>query len=314
MKLQQLRYAVEVFRRNLNVSEAADALFTSQPGVSKQIRLLEDELGAQIFIRSGKRIVAVTKAGQAILETAELILRHVQNIKKISAKFSDTQSGMLTIAATHSVLRFRLPETVAAFAKAFPDVQITLKQGSPDEIAEMVLTGEVDLAIGQDVPETTAELSRLSCGAWNYILLMPRTHPLAQKNVFTLNDLADLPLLTYSFAFDDGAVATRAFNRARLAWHTVFLSNDSEVLKQYIRLGLGVGLLDSAAYQQDADSDLVAINVQYLFEPCEYKILLRNDTLICSYTYDFIQHVEPNLNRERVNKLMYSPAVEDFSI
>ncbi len=173
MKLQQLRYVVEVFRRNLNVSEAADALFTSQPGVSKQIRLLEDELGVQIFIRSGKRIVAVTPAGLSVLEMAEQVLRHVQNIKHIGDEFSDAHQGVLNIAATHHVARFRLQAALKQMAEHYPDVQLSVRQSTPAQMAEWVRNGEVDFAIGQDMPAGIHNLKLLPCGTWRYGLLVP---------------------------------------------------------------------------------------------------------------------------------------------
>lgn len=314
MKLQQLRYAVEVFRRNLNVSDAADALFTSQPGVSKQIRLLEEELGTQIFIRSGKRIVAVTQAGVKILETAEQILRNVQNIKNIGGEFSDTQSGALTIAATHSLLRFRLSETISAFQAAYPDVRLILKQGSPAEIAEMVFNGEADLGVGKDVPQNATELRKLSYSAWRYVLILPHEHKLAHQSHITLTDIAAHPLLTYDFTFDTGSAAARAFARAKLATQTVFTSDDSAILKQYVRLGLGIGLLDDTAFHTTMDTDLAMRDIGHLFEPCEYKILLRGDALLRGYAYDFMQLLHPSLTRDRINHLMYAPAIEDFSI
>ncbi|WP_369583875.1 LysR substrate-binding domain-containing protein, partial [Kingella oralis] len=237
MKLQQLRYAVEVFRHNLNVSEAAEALFTSQPGVSKQIRLLEDELGVQIFIRSGKRIVAVTQVGMAVLETAEQVLRGVRNIKNIGGEFAKTESGSFTLGATHDLLRFRLPSVLAGFRALFPDVRLVLKQGSPAELMGMVFNGEVDLALTMDVAGDGEDLRKLSFGEWRYVLVLPRGHELADKEEISLADVAALPLLTYGFAFDGGALAARAFARARLSWHTVFESDDGGVLLDYVRLG-----------------------------------------------------------------------------
>lgn len=315
MKLQQLRYAVEVLRRNLNVSEAANALFTSQPGVSKQIRMLEDELGVQIFIRSGKRIVAVTQAGQAILEMAGQVLREVKNIKDVGREFSDTSSGLLTVAATHHMLRFRLPETVSFFTQHYPDVHLVLKQGSPSEIEQWVFNGEADLAIGTDMNAELSHLRRLPCETWCYTALVPREHPLTLKPVVTLPELTSYPLLTYDFALQAGTTLSRAFQRARLSRYRVaFQSADSEVLKSYVRLGLGVALLDKNAVDAQLDSDLVALDVSSLFDTSFYQISLRSDALIRGYAYDFIEHFNPSLNKERVNQLLYTPAVEDFSI
>ena len=309
MKLQQLRYAVEVFRHNLNVSEAAEALFTSQPGVSKQIRLLEDELGVQIFIRSGKRIVAVTQVGMAILETAEQVLRGVRNIKNIGGEFAKTESGSFTVGATHDLLRFRLPSVLAGFRDLFPDVRLVLKQGSPAELMGMVFNGEVDLALTMDAAGDWGDLRGLPFVEWRYVLVLPRGHELAERGAISLADLASLPLLTYGFAFEAGALAARAFARARLSWHTVFESDDGAVLLDYVRLGLGAGLIDGERY-----GDLVAVDVGHLFELGEYKVVVRSDGVLRGFAYDFMGLLNGNLTRERVNRLLFAPAVEDFSI
>lgn len=315
MKLQQLRYVVEVFRHNLNVSEAAEALFTSQPGVSKQIRLLEEELGTQIFIRSGKRIVAVTQPGLAILETASQVLREVQNIKNISGEFTDAQSGVLTVAATHTQMRYRLPETVAHFLRTYPEVRLNLKQGTPDEIAQMVFNGEADLAFGEDVDDNMSDLRRLPCGQWRYALILPRNHELLQRAHLSLADIASYPLLCNEFAFQAASTALRAFNRAQLNHYRIaFQAADNEVLKTYVRLGLGVALIDAVAFDATRDTDLVSLDIGHLFDNAFYYAILRSDTLIRSYTYDFIQHICPSLHKDRVNQLLYAPSIEDFSI
>ena len=314
MKLQQLRYAVEVFRHNLNVSEAAETLFTSQPGVSKQIRLLEDELGVQIFIRSGKRIVAVTQVGMEILETAEQVLRGVRNIKNIGGEFAKTERGSFTIGATHALLRFRLPDVLARFRELFPDVRLVLKQGSPADLMGMVLNGEVDLALTMDCSGEWDSLRALSFGEWRYVLVLPRDHELVSKGEISLADVAALPLLTYGFTFDGGALATRAFARARLSWHTVFESDDGGVLLDYVRLGLGAGLMDGAGFDGGRYQDLVALDVGHLFELGEYKVVVRSDGVLRGFAYDFMGLLDEGLTRERVNRLLFAPAVEDFSI
>lgn len=312
MKLQQLRYAVEVFRRNLNVSDAADALFTSQPGVSKQIKLLEEELGVQIFIRSGKRIVAVTPAGEAVLQKAEQILQSVQNIRNIGSEFSDTNKGTLIIAATHSLLRFKLPHIVANFQAAFPDVRLILKQGSPTQIADWVHDGLADLALGKDAPDDVSDLKKLPCGQWHYMLYVPINHALTQLPEISLSDITAYPLLTYGFTFQAGSVASRAFSRARIHNYVVaFESDDAMVLQQYAKQGLGVALIDNMAKLEEG---MQKIDVSHLFETSQYHILLRSDVLVRGYVYDFIEMLNPELTREKVDKWLYAPVVEDFSI
>lgn len=313
MKLQQLRYAVEVFRRHLNVSEAADALFTSQPGVSKQIRLLEEELGTQIFIRSGKRIVAVTEAGLAILDKAAQVLLDVQNIKKLSGEFSNRQHGTFTIATTHVQANYVLPDVVKRFMLNYPEVYLTIKLGSPSEIAQMVYNGEADLAIGQQSNDYLDVLRRLPYGYCRYVLLLPNNHALLQSNHVSIKDIATYPLLTDDFAFT--SVLSRSFQREEIAYYRIALeSADNELLKYYVRLGLGVGLLNKEALKANQDDDLHILDIAHLFEPLQNHIVLRPDVLIRNYVYDFINYLSPNLSKERVDQLLYAPVLEDFSI
>lgn len=316
MKLQQLRYALEVYRHNLNVSEAADALFTSQPGISKQIRLLEEELGIQIFIRSGKRVVSVSQPGKAVLDIAERIMRDVQNIKNIGSEFTGHDSGTLTIATTHTQARYALPEIVAGFVRRYPKVRLTIKQGSPSAIAQMVGNGEADIAIVTERIDDHPELSKLPCYEWHHAVIVPRNHALLDcRNPLRIEDLASFPLITYEFAFNAGSSIARAFSKARLEQPDVVLSAaDTDVLKTYVRLGLGVGLMAKMAYNPSADQDLELVETAHLFEPSQTWIAIRSDTYLRGYTYDFIEMFAPNLTREKVDKILYSPVVEDFSI
>ena len=316
MKLQQLRYALEVYRHNLNVSEAADALFTSQPGISKQIRLLEEELGIQIFIRSGKRVVSVSQPGKAVLEISERILRDVQNIKNIGSEFTDHDSGSLTIATTHTQARYALPKIVAEFVKNYPKVNLTIKQGSPSAIAQMVSSGEADLAIITERIDDHPELGKLSCYEWNHAVIVPHDHPLLDcRNPLSLEDLASFPLVTYEFAFNSGSSIARTFNKAHIEQPDVALSAaDTDVLKTYVRLGLGVGLMAKMAYDPVVDQDLQLIDAAHLFEPSPTWIALRTDTYLRGYAYDFIQMFAPKLTREVVDRILYTPVIEDFSI
>ena len=316
MKLQQLRYALEVYRHNLNVSEAADALFTSQPGISKQIRLLEEELGIQIFIRSGKRVVSVSQPGKAVLEISERILRDVQNIKNIGSEFTDHDSGSLTIATTHTQARYALPKIVAEFVKNYPKVNLTIKQGSPSAIAQMVSSGEADLAIITERIDDHPELSKLPCYEWNHAVIVPHDHSLLDcRNPLSLEDLASFPLVTYEFAFNSGSSIARTFNKAHIEQPDVALSAaDTDVLKTYVRLGLGVGLMAKMAYDPVIDQDLQLIDAAHLFEPSPTWIALRSDTYLRGYAYDFIQMFAPKLTREVVDRILYTPVIEDFSI
>ena len=316
MKLQQLRYAVETFRCNLNVSEAAERLFTSQPGVSKQIRLLEEELGVQIFIRSGKRMVAVTPAGRAVLEIAERILRDTQQIKQIGHEFTHTNKGELTIATTPTLARFRLPESVMQFLHAHSDVKFSVKQGAPNDITDMVLRGDADVAISSQATTQSVglELKRLICEHWGYAILLSQSHPLAKLPEIELADIIAEPLLTYEYMLQNDAPLGRALARTDVKDCRIALAaNDYELLQTYVKMGLGVGLVD-AAVTQAIDDELILRDVSHLFTPDSVQIIVRQDLLLSNYIYDFFECFSPNLTRERVNKLLYAPPVDDFSI
>lgn len=314
MKLQQLRYAVEVLKQNLNISDAAEALFTSQPGVSKQIRLLEEELGTSIFIRSGKRIVAVTPAGQLILETAKQILNDVQKIKHISGEFVQSHHGTLTIGATHNHVYYRLPDVVKAFLAMYPDVHLNIRQGKPDELLAWVQNGQIDFAISAETSDVSDELKILSCMEWNYGLLLPKNHALATKNKVELADLCAYPLIGDPVSFQNGTALKRAMSREYCPLRVALTATDNQVLKTYVRLGLGVGLIDTIAYDAHTDSDLVLHSLNHLLHPAYVQIILRSDSLLRKYSYDFIELFYPELHRERLDYLLFSPAMEDFSI
>ena len=316
MKLQQLRYTLEVYRHNLNVSEAAEALFTSQPGISKQIRLLEDELGIQIFIRNGKRVVAVSEPGKQVLQVAERMLRDAQNIKKIGAEFSEQDAGSLTIATTHTQARYVLPKIIADFVARFPKVQLSIKQGPPNTICDMVMNGDADFAIATEEIDDYPELSKLPCYQWNRSVVVPDGHPLLDLNrPLRIADIAQYPLVTYEFAFTGQSRIARGFIRAGSPPPHVALSAvDTDVIKTYVRLGLGVGLIASMAFVPEEDKGLNLINAEHLFEPSTTQIALRQDSYLRGFAYDFIQLFEPSLSRERISQILYAPINEDFSI
>lgn len=316
MKLQQLRYAVEVYKHNLNVSEAADALFTSQPGISKQIRLLEEELGIQIFIRSGKRVVSVSQPGKAVLEISERILHDVQNIKNIGNEFTNHDSGTFTIATTHTQARYALPKIVATFIERYPKVHLTIKQGSPADITQMVSNGEADIAIVTEKLDDHHDLRKIHCNEWNHAVIVPKTHPLLDcKNPLSIEDLARFPLITYEFAFNSGSNIARAFTKAKLPPPDIALSAaDTDVLKTYVKLGLGVGLMAKMAYDPQTDHDLELVDAAHLFEPSPIWIGVRSDTYLRGYTYDFINLFAPHLTRDKIDHILYEPIEEDFSI
>src|SRR5207244_11837296 len=257
MKLQQLRCLTEVARRGLNVSEAADALHTSQPGVSKQIRALEDELGIQVFVRHGKRLVAVTEPGKAVVAIAERILSEAQNLRRAGEEFANNQLGTLTIAATHTQARYALPKAVAAFKRRYPKVKLVIHQGNPTQICEQVLTGEADLCVATEAIAEYPELISMPVYQWNRCVVVPPKHPLL-KRPLTLEALAAHPIVTYDFAFANRSLVQKAFESRGLQPNVVLTALDADVIKTYVELGLGVGILAKLAFDPKRHHNLRA--------------------------------------------------------
>jgi len=304
MKLQQLRYIWEVAHHDLNVSATAQSLYTSQPGISKQIRLLEDELGIEIFSRSGKHLTNITPAGQDVLELAGQVLRQVNEIKSVAQEHSDPNKGSISIATTHTQARYKLPETIKAFIKKYPKVSLHMKQGTPMQISEMASEGEADFAIATEALSLFDNLVMMPCYRWNRSDVVPKNHALAQSSKLTLKELALFPIVTYVFGFTGRSKLDDAFNRENLIPQVVFTATDADVIKTYVRLGLGVGIIASMAYDPKTDSDLVAIDAQHLFQPSTTKVGFRRGTFLRGYMYDFMELFAPHLTREVVNQCL----------
>lgn len=300
MKLQQLRYICEVARHDLNVSATAQSLYTSQPGISKQIRLLEDELGVEIFNRSGKHLTHVTPAGEAILRIAGEILRKAESIRHVAQEFSDNRRGSLSIATTHTQARYALPLVVESFMRRYPDVSLHMQQGTPMQIAEMASEGVVDFAIATEAIELFGNLVMLPCYHWNRCVVVPRNHPLAQLSRLTLADIAEHPIVTYVFGFTGRSKLDEAFRKEGLEPRVVFTAADADVIKTYVRLGLGVGIVAHMAVVPE-DTDLVALDAGHLFDPSTTRIGFRKGTFLRGYMYDFMREFAPHLTRERVD-------------
>ena len=266
MKLQQLRYLVEVARRGLNVSEAAEALYTSQPGVSKQIKLLEDELGIIVFERSGKRLVGITEPGKAVLEISSRILKEADNLKRVGAEYAGGDSGSLTIAATHTQARYALPAVVKRFVDKYPGVRLSLHQGSPTQIAEWVSSGEADIGIATEAMDQYPQLVMLPCYQWSHVVIAPVGHPILEEPALTLQNMARYPLITYDPAFTGRSRINRAFERAGITPNVVLAAIDADVIKTYVGLGLGLGVIAAMAFDADRDTGLRALDASHLFE------------------------------------------------
>ncbi|MDC8805589.1 HTH-type transcriptional regulator CysB [Halomonas pacifica] len=300
MKLQQLRYIWEVNRHNLNVSATAQSLYTSQPGISKQIRLLEDELGVEIFARSGKHLTRVTPAGAAIIELAGQVLRTTENIKQVAQEHSDERRGNLAIATTHTQARYALPPVIRDFTRKYPEVALHMQQGTPKQIAQMVSEGQADFAICTESLELFNDLVLLPCYRWNRCVLVPQDHPLAQGEL-TLERLAEHPLVTYVFGFTGRSQLDDAFRAEGLTPNVVLTAADADVIKTYVRLGLGVGIVAHMAVDPEADSDLVALEAGHLFESSTTKIGIRRGTFMRGYMYDFVRGFAEHLERDLVD-------------
>lgn len=304
MKLQQLRYLHEVARQELNLSRAAEKLSTSQPGISRQIQLLEKELGVGIFIRRGKRFTGITPPGQAILAIAEKMLREVYNLKKVGEEFSDQESGSLIIATTHTQARYALPAVIRRFIARYPKIRLTLRQGSPLEIAKWVTAGEADIAIATEAIELFDDLIMLPCYQWNRSVVVPPEHPLLADEELTLEAIAGYNIITYDFAFTGRSKINQAFAAKGLTPNVVLTAIDADVIKTYVEIGLGVGILASMAFDSQRDSKLRAIDAAHLFEPSTTRIGISRNCYIRNYIYDFIEMFAPHLPRQAIQQML----------
>ncbi|MEH6388354.1 MULTISPECIES: HTH-type transcriptional regulator CysB [Pseudomonas] len=304
MKLQQLRYIWEVAHHDLNVSATAQSLYTSQPGISKQIRLLEDELGVEVFSRSGKHLTRVTPAGERIIATAGEILRKCDSIKQIAQEFSNERKGTLTLATTHTQARYALPPVISGFIKRYPDVALHMNQGTPVQICEMTVNGTADFAIATEALELFSDMVMMPCYRWNRCVIVPKGHPLADIGELTLEALAEYPLVTYVFGFTGRSKLDEAFSNKGLEAKVIFTAADADVIKTYVRLGLGVGILAGMAVDTEQDADLVRIDASKLFESSVTKIGFRKGTFLRGFMYDFIEAFAPHLTRERVEQAL----------
>ena len=305
MNLQQLRFLNEIVRQGLKISDAASALYTSQPGISKQIKLLEEELGIEIFVRNGKRIVAITEPGKAVLEIAQRMLHDAGNLKQVAEEFHSQNSGSLTIATTHTQARYALPPTVKQFIKRYPGVKLGLHQGSPTQIAEQVLSGEADMGIATESLALYDELVTLPCYEWHHCVIAPPHHPLLNEKKLTLAKIAQYPIITYDFAFAGRNKINAAFEAASIQPNIALTAIDADVIKTYVELGLGIGILAKMAFIPDRDKHLRMMDAGHLIKPSTTRIAIRKNEYLRGYTYDFIELFAPHLTRTAVAKAMH---------
>lgn len=301
MKLQQLRYLREVAKRGLNLSEAAETLHTSQPGISKQIRQLEDELGVDILVRHGKRVVDMTEPGRVILGIAERILQDTENLKQVAREFGAEGTGSFTIATTHTQARYALPPVITRFSQRYPKVRLSLRQGSPKDIAELVRSGEADIAIATEAIEFYDGLVLLPCSQWNRCVITPLRHPLVKEKQISIEAIARHPLITYDFAFTGDSPIKRAFDNKGITPNVVLTAIDADVIKAYVEMGMGIGILARMAFDPARDLGLRLIDASHLFEPSTTRIAMKPNAYLRGYVYDFIELFAPHLKRTVVD-------------
>ena len=301
MKLHQLRYLNEVARQGLSITDAADALYTSQPGVSKQIQLFEEELGLQVFQRNGKRLTGITEPGAQILALAAKVIRDIDNIKRVGDEFSNVETGTFTIATTHTQARYKLPAAIKDFMANYPLIKLNIHQGNPMQVAEQVANGDADIGIATESINSFDSLLCLPCYQWNRCVVVPHGHPLLSDGELTLAKLAAYPLITYDFAFTGGTLVSKIFTEAGLSPNVVLTAIDADVIKTYVTLGLGVGLLANMAYDPQRDSHLARLDVSHLFPDSTTFLGVRKDAFLRGYMYGFIELIAPHFNRQAVN-------------
>jgi LysR family transcriptional regulator, cys regulon transcriptional activator len=314
MNFQQLRSVRETIRRRFNLTEVAQALHTSQPGVSRQIRELEQELGVEIFVRAGKRLTGLTEPGRAMVEIIERLLHDADNLRSAGHDYASQNSGPLTIAATHSQARYALPAVVRDFRALYPKVTLNLHQGSPRQIAQMLLDGEADIAIATEALAQYPQLVALPCYRWTHSVVVPPGHPLVNGEAgapLTLAALVQHPIITYDVGYTGRTHIDEAFARAGLKPSVVLTAMDADVIKTYVELGMGVGIVASIAFDGERDRNLRARDAGHLFEVNVTRLAVRRGAYLRSYVYAFMQAFAAALTREVVDRALNAPAGDD---
>ena len=316
MKIQQLRYVVEIVNQHLNVTEAANKLYVSQPGISKQVRLLEEELGLAIFERNGKHIQALTPAGERIVEVARELLVKSQSIKEIANEYTRPNYGVLRIATSNTQAQYALPPVVERFTKSYPNVGLSIQQGSPSQILSALQANQVDLAITTEAHHLFEDLLLLPCYQWNRVIVVRQDHPLAKmQQKLTVAELAKYPLVTYTFGFTGVSELDEAFEQNGVQPNVVLAATDADVIKTYVRLGLGVGIIASMAMTENDKKDLVAIDASHLFRASLTQVAFKPSAFLRGYMYDFINFFAPHLTRtavERAEQLRDNQAIRKY--
>lgn len=304
MNFQQLRSVRETVRRSFNLTQVAEALHTSQPGVSRQIKELEEELGVELFVRAGRRLLGLTPPGEAALPIIERLLQDAENLKRCGADFARSDRGLLTVAATHTQARYALPTAVRDFRATHPQVTLHLQQGSPRQIAQLVIDGHADLGVATEALADHPELVTLPCYRWTHTVVVPPAHPLAREAAegrpLTLARLSQFPLITYEAGYTGRSHIDDAFRREGLQVDVVLSAMDADVIKTYVELGVGVGVIASVAFDEGRDAHLVAIDARHLFAINTTRVAIKRGAYLRAYVYDFVSTFAPTLTREVV--------------
>jgi LysR family transcriptional regulator, cys regulon transcriptional activator len=300
MNFQQLRIIHETVRQNYNLTEAANALFTSQSGVSKHIKDLEDELGIELFVRKGKRLLGLTDPGKELVKIVERILLDAKNVKRLAEQFSNREQGRLTIATTHTQARYALPSVVTQFKKAFPQVHLVLHQASPGEIVSMLLDGVADIGIATEALESVMELASFPYYSWHHAVIVPPGHPLKSSHPLTLEAIAEFPIITYHEGFTGRTGIDEAFAKAGLVIDIAMSALDADVIKTYVELELGVGIVASMAFNPARDTRLTLLDSSHLFEKNTTNISVRRGHYLRGYAYRFIELCLPSLSEAAI--------------
>ena len=309
MNFQQLKAVREATRSGYNLTEVANVLYTSQPGVSRQIRELEEELGVDIFVRAGKRLTGLTPPGEAILPIVDRLLLEADNLRRAGADFHASRSGQLSIAATHSQARYALPMVVRDFRAQFPDVALHLHQGSPRQVAEMLLSGAADIGVATEALTGYASLATLPGYRWTHSVVVPPEHPLLQAGgAVSLQALAQYPIITYEQGYTGRAHIDEAFAAAGISTNVVLTAMDADVIKTYVELGMGIGIVASIAFDENRDRQLRALDAGHLFKVNTTRIALRKGVWLRAYALQFIESFVPTLTKDIVQQAVAASA------
>lgn len=304
MKLQQLRCIFEVVQNDFNISKAANSLHTSQPGVSKQIQLLEDEVGVQIFQRNGKRLTGLTEPGQQVFDSIAEIIREEKNIKRVSEEYEKKDTGNFTIATTHTQARYKLPNVVEEFVKKYPKINLNIHQGNPSQVTEQIVNGDADVGIATESIGLHDKIFCMPCYTWNRIIVMPKAHPLNEEKIITLEHLATYPLITYDYAFTGSTIVSKVFKESNLKPNIMLTAIDADVIKTYVNLNLGIGLIAEMAFDSSKDIDLISRDVSHLFPLSTTYLGIRKDTFIRASTFDFIKMFTPQMSEHELRQYL----------